>query len=1113
MTRFLERFYALFLLFMHAAGPVLGFNNSSEIKCIERERQALLSFKHGLVDVRGMLSTWRDDEKSRDCCKWKGIQCDHQTGHVTILRLRGSHTQYLRGALNITSLFLLQNIQHLDLSYNNFIESHIPQLMGSLTNLRYLNLSYSDFGGNIPTQLGSLSHLLSLDLSHNYLLHGDIPYQLGSLTNLRYLDLSYNNLDGKLPRQLGNMSQLRYLDLSGNSFSGAFPFQVGNLPYLQTLRLGGDFDGKPKDADGLSNLSSLTHLAIDGLHNPDWLHMIHYPKLRELRLVNCSLSDTHIQSLFYSRSNFSNSLTILDLSFNMLTSSTFQLLSNFSLNLQQLYLSDNNIVFSSPVHSTFPSLVILDLSNNNMKSSVFQGIFNISSKLQNLYLQSCSLGDDSFLMSAIPITNSSSSIASLDLSSNLLKSSSIFYWLFNSTTNLRKLELNDNMLKGPIPDGFGKVMNSLEVLDLSDNELQGEIPTFFGNMCTLQSLDLSGNKLQGEIPSFFGNMCTLQSLYLSNNKLSGEISHFFRNSSWCNRHVFQNLYLSYNNITGTLPMSIALLSELEGLLLDGNCLEGDVTESHLSNFSKLRHLHLSDNSLSLKIVPNWVPPFQIISLRLRSCKLGPRFPSWLHTQRSIEFLDISNNRLNCSVPKLFWNNLQDVGYLNMSQNNFTGAIPNMSMKLSSTPFIILNLNHFEGEIPSFLLQASELKLSDNKFSDLFSFRCDQSSSELTFLDLSNNQLKGQLSDCWKSIDRLVWLDLSNNKLSGKIPMSMGNLVKLEGLVLRNNNLTGELPSTLKNCNNLIALDVGENMLLGPIPSWIGESMQKLKILNMRKNQFSGNLPSQLCYLKDIRCLDLSRNMLSKGIPSCLNNLTAITENIDVSNESFTYGIYMNGITYAILGSRDYTLNISLMWKGVEHWFKNQELKLMSIDLSSNKLTGDIPKEVAYLLGLVTLNLSRNNLSGEIPSEIGNLRSLESLDLSRNHISGGIPFSLSQIDSLGKLDLSHNSLSGRIPSGRHLETFDVSSFEGNVGLCGEQLNRTCPEDGNQTTIKAQEDGTVNDDEDNGFYEALCMSMGIGYFTGFWGLLGPMLLWHSWRNTYLRFLNRLTDGIYR
>ncbi|KAG4379118.1 hypothetical protein GLYMA_17G182166v4 [Glycine max] len=99
-------------------------------------------------------------------------------------------------------------------------------------------------------------------------------------------------------------------------------------------------------------------------------------------------------------------------------------------------------------------------------------------------------------------------------------------------------------------------------------------------------------------------MCALQSLYLSNNKLKGEISSFFQNSSWCNRYIFKSLYLSYNRLTGMLPKSIGLLSELEDLYLAGNSLEGDVTESHLSNFSKLQSLSLSENSLSLKLVPS-----------------------------------------------------------------------------------------------------------------------------------------------------------------------------------------------------------------------------------------------------------------------------------------------------------------------------------------------------------------------------------------------------------------------------------------------------------------------------------------------------------------------------
>ncbi|BAU02125.1 hypothetical protein VIGAN_11155700 [Vigna angularis var. angularis] len=401
-------------------------------------------------------------------------------------------------------------------------------------------------------------------------------------------------------------------------------------------------------------------------------------------------------------------------------------------------------------------------------------------------------------------------------------------------------------------------------------------------------------------------------------------------------------------------------------MLAVNYLEGDVTESNLSNFSKLAFLQLSDNSLSLKIGPTWFPPFQLLFLGLRSCNLGPTFPNWLQTQTSIIFLDISNSNLNDSVPDWFWNNLQNMGKLNMSYNNLIGTIPNISLKLLYRPFIFLHSNQFEGKIPPFLLQASKLKLSKNKFSNLFSFLCDQSiSANLLSLDLSNNQMKGQLPNCWKYVDRLLFLDLSNNKLSGKIHVSMGSLVNLEVLVLRNNNLMGELPSTLKNCSNLIMVDVSENILSGPIPSWIGESMQQLIILNMRGNHFSGHLPVNLCYLKRIQSLDLSRNNLSRG---------------------------------------------------------------------------------------------------------------------------------------------------KIPRGRHFGTFEGSSSEGNVDLCGEQLNKSCPRDGDQTTVKFPEVEAINGDEDSVFYEALYMSMGIGFFTGFWGLLGPILLWHPWRNNYIRFMNRLINYIY-
>ena len=450
----------LFLLFVcltHTKVSILGFKSpsqSSYVKCRERERQTLLNFKQSVLDLYGMLSTWRDDENNTDCCKWKGIRCNSVTGHVQVLDLRGSIMHYLIGPFNLTLLVDLQKLEYLDLSSHLDISgSQIPEQMGSFKNLRYLNLSYGNFFWGIPSQLGNLFKMEYLDLQENSLdgailsqlenlsklkyldlketnLQGTIPSELGKLTRLRYLDLSDNdNLQGEIPYQLGNLSHLRYLDLGEKSFSGAIPFQVGNLPLLHTLRLGGRSGLKIKDENWLFSLSSLRTLSLTSF--PDFgssCHMINelIPNLRELRLVNCSLSDNDISSLFRSDSNFSTSLIILDLSNNILTSSALQLL------------------------------------------------FNFSSKLQEFHLNNCSLIDRSFLMSFASIKMSLPSLFTLHLSSNLLKSPAIFHWIFNYTANLRSLDLSDNLFESPIPSGFGEVINTLEYLDLSHNKLQGE---------------------------------------------------------------------------------------------------------------------------------------------------------------------------------------------------------------------------------------------------------------------------------------------------------------------------------------------------------------------------------------------------------------------------------------------------------------------------------------------------------------------------------------------------------------------------------------------------------------------------------------------------------------
>ncbi|KAI4382562.1 hypothetical protein MLD38_008512 [Melastoma candidum] len=110
--------------------------------------------------------------------------------------------------------------------------------------------------------------------------------------------------------------------------------------------------------------------------------------------------------------------------------------------------------------------------------------------------------------------------------------------------------------------------------------------------------------------------------------------------------------------------------------------------------------------------------------------------------------------------------------------------------------------------------------------------------------------------------------------------------------------------------------------------------------------------------------------------------------------------------------------------------------LQTLDLSGNSIGGNIPPQICdWLPYLVKLDLSNNDLTGGIPSDIFKCKFLNNLVLSNNRLSGPIPYEVSRLDRLKDFSVAGNALSGSIPA--ELAKFGADSFTGN-NLCGKPL---------------------------------------------------------------------------
>ncbi|KAL6503267.1 hypothetical protein OROHE_023896 [Orobanche hederae] len=602
--------------------------------------------------------------------------------------------------------------------------------------------------------------------------------------------------------------------------------------------------------------------------------------------------------------------------------------------------------------------------------------------------------------------------------------------LSSSSPNLTSLSLRDCELSGPLDRSLLQ-LESLSVLHLDKNNLSTTVPNFFANFSNLTVLTLSSCSLYGPFPEIIFHVPTLQTLDLSNNKLlSGTIQQFPLSSSFTtiavsntnfsgslpdsivNLRMLSMIDLSNCKFTGNIPLAMANLTELVYLDFSANNFTGLIPFFHKSK--KLGHIDLSRNSLTGSLSDmHFEGLFNLVYINLGYNSLTGSFPDSLFHLPSPQRLLLSNNEFSGQVNEFPTLDSSNLDTLDLSNNHLEGSIPESFFELKQLIVLLLSFNLFNGTlrlekieglhnltrlelgynnltidasggIVSSLPQVSRLNLAS---CNLYDFPDLRNQSKVTFLDLSNNHIRGEIpSWIWNvGSGTLTHLNLSYNHLVDfQRPFNVSRSVRV--LDLHSNGLRGEFPRPPASA---IYVDYSSNEFQHAIPLDIGNLTLFAMFFSLANNSLTGKIPESICLSTSLQVLDLSSNNLSGSIPSCL--IENITSTLGVLN------LARNNLSGII--PDDFPVGCSVK----------------TLDLSSNDLGGSIPLSLANCKFLEVMNVGNNMIEDKFPCMLKDLTTLHVLVLRRNRFYGDLkcPLINGSWPNLQIIDIAFNNFTGEL----------------------------------------------------------------------------------------------------
>ncbi|KAL4368866.1 hypothetical protein GQ457_05G027740 [Hibiscus cannabinus] len=283
--------------------------------------------------------------------------------------------------------------------------------------------------------------------------------------------------------------------------------------------------------------------------------------------------------------------------------------------------------------------------------------------------------------------------------------------------------------------------------------------------------------------------------------------------------------LSFNSLSGSMLRFLCYkLNEsmnLEILNLGHNLLSGEIPECW-NKYPRLVGIKLCDNSFSGKIPGSMGALTSLQSLHIRNNSFIGEIPSSLRNCSELITVDFGSNKLSGDIPPWMGKSLPKLIILSLHTNMFTGTIPEQ----------ICNLSYLQ------ILDLSHNNLVGNKSDDKIFYK----TSKGSFFEDILVVMKGRVVNYGTTLNLVKTMDLSDNNLAGEIPEQATSLAGLQSLNFSHNHLVGKIPDNIGAMESLECFDLSTNNLSGEIPLTISD-LTFLSHLNLSYNKFTGKIPT------------------------------------------------------------------------------------------------------------------------------------------------------------------------------------------------------------------------------------------------------------------------------